>query len=388
MDNAHQVALNKAKINLMSRPDSAFFTTLCFSLRHVWDETLPTAATDGTKILINPKFFMDLSAEERVFLLLHESMHVAYLHMLRLGTRDHAKWNAAADYVINLQLVDRGFAMPKDGLLDRQYAGMGTEEVYDALPQMQASQVPMLDLRSPPNDESGNVTTSPGKDSNGMTQAEVEAKLSEQVQDILVRAAIQSKQSGDKAGTIPGDIQIFLDGLLNPKLPWNQILRKFVRQLSKDDYSYRRPNRRFFPDYYLPSLYSQTLMDIVVAVDTSGSVSDAEFHRFVSEVASIFRMMKPKQITLLQFDTEIKSVEKIRSIPDLMRCRFSGRGGTQIDPAMQWIKSNKPQLALVFSDGYFRFGSDYADISTPLVWLIHAQDKFEAPIGKVIHYEV
>ena len=79
-----QQALNKAKIELMRRPDSVFFITVCFSLKHIWDSSIKTAATNGIDIKFNPGFFMSLTAEERLFLLLHETCHVAYQHMCRL----------------------------------------------------------------------------------------------------------------------------------------------------------------------------------------------------------------------------------------------------------------------------------------------------------------
>ncbi len=131
---AHIAALNKAKIQLMSKPDTVFFTTVCFSLKHIWDETIPTACTNGKEIRFNPDFFMSLDLEEQIFLLVHESMHVAYMHMDRLNTRNPRKWNYAADYVINHQLISRGFKMPKNCLHDPQYADMSTEEVYNKLP--------------------------------------------------------------------------------------------------------------------------------------------------------------------------------------------------------------------------------------------------------------
>lgn len=361
-ENSH--ALSKAKIQLMARSDTAFFTTVCFSLKHVWDDKIPTACTNGKEIRFNPKFFMALSQEERVFLLVHESMHVAYLHMVRLQTRDHRKWNIAADYVINLQLVERGFKIPAMGLLDHKYAGMSTEQVYKLLPENPSEKCDM-DLQ-------------PGEaDEENMTQ---------EIKDILVRAQIQSKMSGDKPGTIPGDIQIFLDRLLKPKLPWNRILQKYVNVFCKSDYSFRKPNRRFFPRQHLPSLHGEKLMDLTIAVDTSGSVSDHDFHVFVSEVASILRMMKPEKMTLLQFDTEIKSVDKIKDLADLTRCKFTGRGGTLINPVLDWANTNKPQLLLVFSDGGFRFYGTQTKSET--LWIIHndTKERFKAPFGKTIHY--
>lgn len=364
----HVTALNKAKIALMSKPDSAFFTTLAFSLIHEFNDKVTTAATNGKKIYYNPDFFMSLSNEERVFLILHEAMHCAYLHMERLQSRDARKFNIAADHVINLQLIERGFKMPKEGLADKAYSGLSTEEVYNLLPSSLDNQ-PMPgfgeDLQEP--------------------EGPVEA-LANEIQDILVRASLQSKIANDKIGTIPGDIQIFLDRLLKPKLPWNRLLQKYLHTFSKNDYSFKKPNRRFFPKHYLPSLYSENLTSIAVAVDTSGSVSDTEFNRFVTETASILKMMKPEKITVVQFDTSIKSADDVKNIRDLMGIQFTGRGGTKIAPVIEWANNAKPQLLLVFTDGQFRFHEEKARSKT--LWMIHDNPKFQAPFGKVIHYEI
>lgn len=362
----HHQSLSKTKILLMSRPDTVFFTSVCFSLKHIWDDSIPTACTDGQVIMINTKFFMGLSVDERMFLLLHETMHVAYMHIARAENYPNkAKANSAMDYVINLMLVDRGFIMPKCGLLDAAFRGMSWEEVYKLLPDNQ-----------PPPELGMDVLPSP-LNGDELTQA---------VQDILVRAAIQSKMSGDSPGTIPGDIQIYLDNLLNPKLPWHHILRKYLQSFAKNDYSFRKPNRRYFPKYHLPSLYGENLVDLAVAVDTSGSVTDADFKVFITEVHSILRMMKPEKITLVQFDTEIKSVDPVRNVQELMNIKFSGRGGTHITPVIQWANKNKPQLLVVFSDGEFKFYDTSTKAQT--LWVVHNNHKFTAPFGKVIHYAI
>jgi len=244
---------------------------------------------------------------------------------------------------------------------------MSTEEVYDLLPVSQTNQkVPGF----------GEDLLPPSED----------AALEQDIQDILIRASIQSQMSKDKPGTIPGDIQIFLNGLLNPKLPWNQILRKYLNAMAKNDYSFRRLNRRFFPKHYIPSLYGEKLMNITVAVDTSGSVSDAEFKRFVSETHAIMKVMKPDQITVIQFDTDIKSIDKVTSTKALMDIKFTGRGGTCMNPVMSWVNENKPQMLMVFTDGYFSTPNEQAKCNT--IWLIHNNPSFKSQFGKVIHYEV
>lgn len=357
-----QQALDKAKISLMNRPDSVFFSTICFSLKHIWDTSIPTAATNGLRILFNPPFFMSLSPEERVFLLLHETMHVAFLHMDRLSTRDHKKWNVAADHVINLMLIKRGYKMPKIGLADPMYADMSTEQVYAILPDLTNETVD-LDIQPSdlPPEEIKNI-----------------------IEDIIVRASINSKMQGDKEGTIPGEIEIFLNGLLKPKLPWQRILQKNIQALFKDNYTFKKPNRRYFPEYYLPSLTGERLMDLSIALDISGSVTDDEFHRFVSEVAHILKMLQPEKITLVQFENRITSVTTIKNLKELREVKFMGRGGTKIDPVINWANENKPRMLLVFSDGDFRFSR--LDSKIPFTWLIYDNESFSAPFGKVIHY--
>lgn len=356
-------ALSKAKIQLMSRPDSAFFTTLCFNMEHVFTDQVNTAATNGKKILYNPDFFMTLNEDERVFLLIHETMHVAYMHMLRIGDRNHKKWNIATDHVINLQLIERKFKMPQNGLADPQFKGMGAEEIYALLP-------------DPPPDFEPDLLPAEG---------DIEV-LEEHIKDAVIQATIQSKASGDAPGTIPGEIDIFLQRLLNPKLPWQAILRKYLQNLTKNDYSWRKPNRRFFPEYHLPSLYGHGLINLVVAVDTSGSVSDDEFQQIVSEIASILKMMKPSKLTVLQFDTTLKEVVEVKSLKELKDVKFTGRGGTHIQPVLDWVEKARPQLTLVFSDGFFQWPTQKH--KNPFIWLTHNNPQFTAPFGKVIHYEM
>lgn len=379
--NALQKAFNRTKVKLMDTPDSVFFTTVCFSLKHTWDESIPTAMTNGLELRINPQFFMRLSEPERVFLLLHEVGHVIFLHCTpRIGNRCPDLWNQAGDYVINAILKERKFQMPEGGLYDAQYDGMSTEQVYDLLQANPSKKpLPMQDVVIGPMPGGQD----PGKDGKAPMTAQ---EIDNQITDILVRAATQSKLAGDKPGTIPGAVEIFLDRLLNPKLPWQTILRRFLNEQIKDDYSWQRPNRRFFPDIYLPSPHSEGLTHLAFAVDTSGSVSDEDFLRFISEIAGVMRQFKPKKLTLIQFDTRIKSIDEIATVDDLMRVKFSGRGGTHIGEVLDWAEEHRPHALLVFTDGEFR--QQVRKLKSPLVWLIHGNPRFTGAMGKTIHYDI
>jgi predicted metal-dependent peptidase len=373
---AHRSELSKVKIALMERRDSAFFTALCFSMKHVWDDTIPTAYCDGKEVHWSPHFFMDLAnRDERIFLMIHEVMHAALLHIdpERCKGKDNRIWNIACDHVINLMLMDRGFKMPTGkwkGHGDVRFKGMSAEKVYDILVKEKCQDQPMAsDLQVP-----GSGT----KDSKEAT-----AKLKRHIDQILVRAATQSRLGGDKPGTIPGQIEIYLKELLDPKLPWYTLLRRWFRDFDKTDFTWRRPNRRFFPDHHLPSLWGESMIDFVCAIDASGSVNDQQFHRLVSELSGIFRSCKPKRVTLLVFDTGIRSIHVIRSIEELKRIKFTGRGGTNVHPVIEWANANKPQGLMVFSDGEF---SVYTTSKVPTLWVLYDRPQFTAPFGKVIHF--
>lgn len=390
-----QKALDKAKVALMSKPDTTFFTTVLFSLKFSWDMSCPTAMTNGIELRINPVFWMNQPADIHPLILLHEVGHVIFLHCTpRIGKRDPEKWNIAGDFVINGMYADRGWNIPDGWLYDKAFTSLSTEQVYDRLPP-NPPPPPMSDIsiggmppppgadgqKSPPPPGGGDGQGNQDKQG-GMTPEQIETKI----QEILIRASLQSKIAGDKPGSVPGMVEIYLDRLLNPKLPWQTILRRFLNDRIKDDYSWRKPNRRFFPDYHLPSMYSEGLSHLAFAVDTSGSVSDSDFQRFISEIHGVMKQFKPARLTLIQFDTCIKSIDTISTVQDLMRVKFHGRGGTHIKEVMDWAEKEKPQALLLFTDGGFR--QIPYKMKTPIVWLIHDNPRWQGIFGKTIHYEM
>lgn len=367
MDNKEALAaLEKAKIQLMLKADSAFFVSLCFSRKHVFNENIPTARTNGLLVEYNPSFFMNLTPEQRVTLLLHETLHGAYLHMVRIqDDMDHGRANIAMDHVINLQLQERGYAAIDHWHCDRQFTNMAWEDVYPLIPVDETCSMEDVEPVGP---------------------EEFRDKLIHEVQNQLIAASIASQQAKDAPGTIPGNVQIYIDKLLNPKLPWQTILRRFLQKFDKSNYSFKKPNKKFLPKFFMPTLMDKALIDITVAIDTSGSVTQSEFLRFVTEIASIVKNSKPRKLTLIQFDTQIKLVSPIKNMNQLLTTNFVGRGGTRISPVLDWARENKPKLLIVFTDGEFYF-EDEDNLNTPVIWLIHNNPEFTSTLGKVIHYE-
>lgn len=122
-----------------------------------------------------------------------------------------------------------------------------------------------------------------------------------------------------------------------------------------------------------------------MAIDMSGSVSDYETTKFVSDVYQVLKTLALSGLDLVQFDTEVFQVDAVNNVNDLMKIDFQGRGGTHIDPVMEWGLENKPDVLVVFTDGGFQ--PPEINPKIPVIWIIHGDPSFTAPFGKVIHYE-
>lgn len=382
----YESALIKAKVAFMEHKGTMFISTVCFQLNIHEDPTIPTLCTDGKSMRINPKFFVEtLNAKTREAALAHETYHVIYQHMGRRGARDPKKYNYAGDYRINFDLKKAGFTIGDNWLYNEAFGELSTEEIYDLLPDPPpedaagGSGPPMPGQGTPgEGDDIGEDIQKPAGASEEATRADIDK--------ILIRAAIQTKMAG-QAGSIPGDIQVYLDSLLKPKLPLAALLRRFFTDLDKSDYSWSRPNRRYRP-MYLPHLRGFNLGEIAFAYDMSGSVSDKDTQRYASEVAGVMRNLKPSKMTLVQFDTEIRSVDKIQNVADMGKIKLVGRGGTWIEPLMEWAKKNRPTALVVFTDGEYNHPT--FDPGCPVLWMIHghSRNSFHCDFGRTVLFEV
>lgn len=364
MQTEHEKALDIAKINLVCRPDSIFLCTILFSLNIRWDSAIPTACTNGKNLRINPEFFLSLDKDVRIFVLAHEAYHVAFEHMCRVGDRDFRDFNRAADYVINLMLKDAGFKLWEHCLVDEKYRDMSTDDVYKLIAG---------------DDEDEDFETD--------FEQNDDEEVQQQIQETIIQASIKARQGG-QAGTIPGDVERFIEEMLNPELPWQRILERQYVKMARKNYSYAKPNRRYLPDFYLPTLYAPDFGEVAIAIDVSGSVSQEEFDSFMPEVLSIHDTYKPDKTTVVSFDTEITSEQYIRNRKEIQNIQFTGGGGTRISPVYEWINKHQPKAVVIFTDGYFDLCPDDIPKGMPIYWIIYDNLNFKTPVGKVIPFKV
>lgn len=380
-----ELALSRAKIQLMRIPNTIFYTTILFSLKQKWTDKIQTAATDGKMLYINKEFFLGLTEKERIGLLVHELLHVALSHMTRRKDRDKRLWNVAGDYVINLSMcITNRYTLPQGALLDKKFTDQSTEAVYKIIYEEEKEE------EKKQGQTGANGLIVPGGEDIQYPQDSIEASVIEAaIASTVLKASIQAKAENSMPGELPKELEIHLNQMINPILPWNVILQNYLTGFAQDDYSWQKPNRRYLPEYYLPSTYSESLREVVIAVDSSGSVSTEEFSHFIKEISSIQETLKPDKLTIIDFDTEIKKVHNTTLSTDIMKdIRFTGGGGTDILPIFKWTCINNPEFLIIFTDGEFHIPDRSYYPSIPVIWIINNNPYFKPPLGEVIHYEI
>lgn len=372
MNTPKDKALSKAKIALLSKKDATFISTIVMALKSSWDNSIPTACTNGIDLLLNEDFYMKQGPLEQVGLLAHEAWHIALQHVLkdRQRGRDPRLFNQAADHVINIMLTDAGYRIPAGGLCDTAYRGMSTEQVYDILEKDPSKQDPNFE----PDYTFADASPDPA----------VQQAAQAAVTQTIVRAATAAKLAGDSSGSVPGDVLIALDKLLYPKLPWWVLLQDFFNGIAQEDYSYRKPNKRFMPAFYMPSLFSEGMGELACAVDTSGSVSDHDFLAFATEMDAIKESMNPEKMYVIDFDTQVNSIYQIGEGRSVHELQFKGRGGTDLRPVFEHFKEKPPQVLIIFSD--LECGEITEDPGYPVLWIRTPGSGFTPTFGRLIEF--
>jgi predicted metal-dependent peptidase len=400
----------------------------------------PTAATDARKVYYNPAYVEALSLGQTQFLLAHLALHCALSHFARRQHRVRHRWDLACDLAINPLLVAEGLVPPPDALVLDEYRGMTAEEIYPLLDE--ADQRETLDQHvfdseqseggrgegagrddrdrehqgpgpgggqqgqdqeqgaggREPQDrnrgdegdegedrggcgvEEGESPPRPGPGETGDGEARPPPSTPDEREALRVQwqqRLAGAAQQALRAGKLGGDLARLVDHLLEPDLPWRALLARYLTQSARDDYSYTRPSgRREGPAIY-PSLRSGQV-HVVVALDTSGSLSEEEIGEFVAEVDALKGQVRA-HLTLLACDAALAPDGPWEFLPwedfRAPRC-FPGGGGTSFVPVFRFVEEQDrtPDLLVYFTDARGEFPP--AAPPYPVVWLV----KGRAPV--------
>lgn len=343
-----------------------FFGMLALRLKLVEKPAIPTLAVDGNHIFYNSSFIVDkLSDSLCRSAVAHEVMHCALNHLSRVDDRNPKKWNYACDYAINQILKDSGFEVGEHWLISPVYKDMTADQIYAALPD---------DF-----DKDEGAT-------NG--QGPLDEMMSNPSADAIAEAAdwkiatVQAATMAKAQGKLPGSLERFVDSLTTPQVDWREQLRRFVTEVTKDDYSWGRPNRRFLAaGHYMPSLYSEGMGELVVGIDTSGSIDDKTLQAFGAEVRAIAASVRPTKIHVVYCDAEVNHVDEFFA-NDELSFKAHGGGGTAFKPVFTYVAENAimPACLVYLTDlyGHHTFPSpDY-----PTLWVCTSE--VQASFGTTI----
>lgn len=366
--------LDKVKSRVFLGRNAAFLGSIMLHTKFMWSDSVQTAATDGEYMWWNPADFLHCSEESRLATLVHELWHIARLHPSRGAGLQPDRWNRAVDYKVNLDCKDEGFNFTAETpvLLDEKYRGMLEEHIYKLLPP------------DPPNGGGGG--RNPGNALNGdlLPSPSPEAKMAN---INTVTAAIQAAVMAGQPGNVPGDIKELLSNFLKPVVHWEVELKEWFRNLVRSGRSYARPNRRHIGrGMYLPApkVERKNLDHIVFFEDVSCSITKDQAHRFNSECAHVWNILKPKKMTLVQFDTKIQKVDVLKRGEPFNEIEIHGRGGTSLVCVRDWIIENKPTAAVIFSDMYVA-PMERLPIKIPLLYVAIDNPKAVITEGRLIH---
>jgi predicted metal-dependent peptidase len=337
-----------------------------------------TAATDGKTMWVNPEFFAGMSVAERVFVLAHETLHCVLHHMGRgkqfsqsgvgpnMMPYNPKTYNKAADYVINDMLKVNGVGvMPEVGLWDKKYTHeMSVEQVYGDV------------YEEPDEDEDGGS----GGDHGGFDEHMEPAEAPTNAEQTDMEATVKQAAASAKAlGKLPASMTDLIESILNPSVPWNEVLmREMSASMNRDEKTWKRPNRRKLTaeiPMIMPSRTGSSCGDIFVVCDVSGSISTKEIAGFLGEVKGISDLACPERLILAYVDTEVKVIMDFDDmadlddhIEDILANGHVRGGGTDMPAAFKYVSDYdmEPTTMVILTDMYTSFGKPQP---YPVIWV-------------------
>jgi predicted metal-dependent peptidase len=359
-----------------------FLGALLLKLPMREDNRCRSIATDGTEIYYRAEFFKALSSADIQFHLIHQVLHCALGHPWRRGHRLSVPWDTACDYAVNQLLVDEGFKLAPGAIVDDRFRGLSAEEIY-----------PLLNFADSRHTLDDHSWYSPPRFAIGRPAATANSAKTIDIDDHPRESLDADKKSASDAaenwqatvthmaqrmrgkGRLSASLQRALDAVRQPVLPWQVLLARFLASHARDDYSFHRISRRG-GDALLPSLHSEQTK-LVIAIDNSGSIGEAELDEFIAEIDALKSQMRAA-ITLLACDVALHAgcpwyfaATDVLHVPE----SWSGGGGTRFTPVFHWVarEGQAPDALIYFTDAMGEFPAH--EPAYPVLWLVKGRGK-------------
>jgi len=385
------VRIKKAHVALMKHPQTALYSgVMLMGTSEVVEDAKFTAYTDGVNKKYGLKFLKSVDSNAKLRgLVLHENLHVALKHIPRgvdMWKKDSRIANISADYVVNGIIkdidgkvaggVERIVELPDNAYQDDMFSNWSMREVFNHL------------MKNPPPEGNGGGEGGDGdvhdfENCKDLTHEEAKA-MSEVIDKAL-------REGGILAGRMGATVPRAIADLLEPKIDWREVLREFVTSATRgsDETTWRRMNKRYLAnDMYVAGYEAETMGEVTIAIDTSGSIGSAELTEFASELASICGVCCPERVRILWWDTQVHGEQIFETdyadIATLLKPL--GGGGTNVSCVSEYITKHKlnSECVIVFTDGYLEDNIKW-NVTMPSLWLVTQNKSFEPPQGKKVN---
>ena len=379
--------LESARTQLVMR--HPFFASIV--LRHpiIETDTVPTAAVDRAgRIRINPTFLESLSIQEIIFLLAHEAMHVVFAHLARRGDRDHHLWNVTNDAIINDMLIKGGIGkFIENGIRIEDAYDYSSEALYEKLKKEQegGGQGNGQGSNREDSGQSGGfdlqIDDLMHDDGGVVTEDERQRAINEGKVEMA-----QAAQGARMQGKLDGALGAMIDGYLESKLPWYELLEKYMCGKAEMHHNWSRPNKRRFNYAYLPRRERMPGMGtIVIGIDVSGSIGDEEIKEFLGHLNRIRELCNPERVHVLYCTTEIEHIDTYERGDDIEQQKQRWWGGTNMCAITDWVESCDEDIdaCVIFTDGYTPYPRSQGNVET--MWVITTDYEPPAGVGEVLH---
>lgn len=377
---------------LISHP---FFATMLLSTPSIPNSQIETACTDMVRIWYNPDFIESLSVKVAMFVMAHEAFHILLKHGLRQGFRDPQLANIAMDHAINLQLKKYGFEVWEHCCCDARFAGMPWEQIYKILkkeeqakpkPQPGDGESQGMDAKGRPLPRKGQGMPRTGKHRDPIgndCRAPEHAGPDEirQIESRIDAQVVQAVQQARMAGAMPAGMELLVEGIVRPPVPWYEVLRSFMLQTVRELENWSRPNRRI-PS--LPSYFNPGMGKIGLIGDTSGSMlGDRIFAQIGAEITEFNTVIKPEQTIVVWADYSECSHEQVFEPGDEVVLKPRGGGGTDMRLPLRYMEKHEVAVCLLVTDAE----TPWPDTETPfpLIVLTTRESAAIAQIPKWAH---
>jgi len=400
MDENARSAITKARAQLILKKPFFGYLATYLEPKEMANMAIKTIGTDGKYLYYDPDFVRSLDKETLMGAIAHEVFHCAFGHLWRRGFRDMMRWNIATDIVANEIIKSEGLALPDEALFNPSFKGLSAEEAYNKLTGDKGSDDDdgggcggkVSDGDSDNEGRTGSNFDDHsewGKKKNGKDDGIGNSEINQKWREYASRARQMAKVQGSGAGSL----EDMVDELLEPKLNWKELLKQSVVSSVISDYQLSPPSKRhIWRNIYLPSAKKSDAVEVIFAVDTSGSMTTEEIRDALSELKGICEQFSSFTIFYVECDWDIQRVIKLTpysfNMDEVKKIR--GRGGTRFPVSLIFEEVSKkhtgrPDTIIYFTDGYGRIAGEKPPC--PVIWLLCSTYRFDPEFGRVIKYE-